>query len=134
MLEAGPYLTYRDVRADDCDLDSLGDMLFCEWGSYDWGAGEQFEFTVFRQFFCRPSGPADERDLSEDADNHIWHLDLKLRFTPTPELRALGQGGQACSSLAELDEFRAAVRASPAFGLVQGRSGGEVAVLYECAG
>lgn len=125
---------YRDVRADDCDLDSDGDMLFCTWGTYDWGAGEHFEFTVFRQFFFPPSPGTPRPDVLEDADDYIWHLDVALKFEPTPELRGVGGDGCPCHRLAGLAEFTAAVRASLAYRLVCGRSDGQVTLRYECAG
>ena len=45
---------YREVRADDCDLDAGGDMLLFQWGTYDWGSGEAFEYDITRQLIREP--------------------------------------------------------------------------------
>ena len=36
---------YRDVRAEDCDLDADGDMLLFQWGVYDWGTARPSSTT-----------------------------------------------------------------------------------------
>src|SRR5262245_34310217 len=46
---------YRTVRFDDVDLAGNGDMLLNQWGTYDWGEGESFEFDITRQLICVPS-------------------------------------------------------------------------------
>ena len=125
---------YRDVRADDCDLEGDGDMLFCEWGAFDWGRGEHFEFHLFRQFFFPPPGAVDADDVLVGADDYIWHLDLMLSLTPTPELRELGRDSRLCHSPAELAEFTQSVRSSAAFAAVQGRPDSELVLRFECAG
>ena len=125
---------YRDVRADDCDLESGGDLLFCAWGAFDWGQGEHFELQVFRQFFFPPADASVVDGALVDADDYIWHLDLMLSFTPSSELRELGRDSRICQSLAELAAFNQSVRSSAAFAAVQGRSDGEVILRFECAG
>ncbi len=113
---------YRDVRADDCDMRADGDMLLCEWGTHDWGAGPRFEFDVTRQ-------------LSPGAeDEDIWQLRLCLRFAPDDGLRALGSGNRWCESLEGLADFEDFVRASPAYRSVGRRSDAETALDYDCAG
>jgi len=41
---------YGDIRADECDVAGDGDMLLFQWGTYDWGDGDHFEFDITRQF------------------------------------------------------------------------------------
>lgn len=41
---------YGEVRADDVDLESDGDMLLFQWGTHDWGNGPMFEVDITRQF------------------------------------------------------------------------------------
>ena len=40
---------YKSERADDCDIDSDGDMLLFQWGTYDWGDGEHFGAVQVRE-------------------------------------------------------------------------------------
>lgn len=47
---------------------------------------------------------SDEDDEGEEA---IWQLHLTYRYSPGPELQALGSGNKWCSSPAELGEFEA---------------------------
>src|SRR5678815_803153 len=68
---------YRDVRADGCRLESDGDMLLFQWGTYDWGKGQHFELDITRQLV---PGPGEDED--------IWQLQLTFRFAPEATLRA----------------------------------------------
>jgi hypothetical protein len=114
---------YRDVRADGCRLESDGDMLLFQWGTYDWGKGEQFELDITRQLI---PGPGEDED--------IWQLHLTFRFASEEILRAQGAGDRWCHSPAELEGFAALVRATPAYAAVMRRSDGIADVAYECAG
>ena len=40
---------YGDESVAGCRDDGAGDMLLYQWGTYDWGAGESFEFDITRQ-------------------------------------------------------------------------------------
>ena len=114
---------YRDVRADSCRLESDGDMLLFQWGTYDWGEGEHFSIDITRQFIT---------ERGEDED--VWQLHLTFRFAPEAALRAQGAGNRWCRSPSELEGFAALVRASPAYEAVTRRSDGVAALVYECAG
>ncbi|MEZ5966939.1 MAG: hypothetical protein R3F56_24080 [Planctomycetota bacterium] len=113
---------YRDVRAEDCDMESSGDMLLFQWGTYDWGDGPKFEFDITRQL-CR-SG--------EDED--IWQLHLTFRLEPTDDLRSLGKGDSWCHSVSELDQFTQFVRSTRVFQHLETRLDESPGLDYECAG
>jgi hypothetical protein len=114
---------YKDTRASDVDLDANGDMLLFQWGTYDWGKGEQFEFYVTRQLIG---------GTGEDDD--IWQLNLTYCFPPSETLRKMGEGHRWCSRPDQLDAFELFITSHPAFGLVGSRDDGQVQLYYECAG
>jgi len=91
---------YRDTRADDCALDSDGDMLLFQWGTYDWGDGPRFEVEITRQFI---------RDGGEDED--IWQLSLTFVCSPT----AIASGNRWCAMPSDLSEFAKFVRSHSAY-------------------
>jgi hypothetical protein len=95
---------YREERAEGCVISSGGDMLLSQWGTYDWGEGESFEFNITRQLIAGDS---------EDED--IFQLSLTFRFRPTAALRQLGSGDRWCLSLDELERFREFVYSSEPF-------------------
>jgi hypothetical protein len=76
---------YRDERTDECDLEARGDMLLFQWGIYDWGDGEFFEYDLTRQLI--PAG---------EEDPPIFQLSLTLQYEPTPALHQLGIGNRWC--------------------------------------
>ena len=51
---------YGSVRFDDVDLAADGDMLLYQWGAYDWGEGESFEFDITRQLIL---GTGEDEDI-----------------------------------------------------------------------
>ena len=114
---------YKDVRADDVDLESDGDMLLFQWGTYDWGSGPMFEVDVTRQLI---------RGTGEDDD--IWQLHLTYRFAPSEALRAIGKGDRWCPRPGEIVLFREFIVAHPAIAAVGLRDDGEAQIDYECAG
>src|SRR5260370_27897402 len=67
---------YQDERADGCEIDEDGDMLLYQWGCYDWGQGETFEFNITRQFM---DGAGEEEDIRQ--------LSLTFKFKPSESLR-----------------------------------------------
>jgi hypothetical protein len=114
---------YRDVRAEDVDMESDGDMLLFQWGMVDRGDGDMFEVDITRQFI---------RGGGEDDD--IWQLHLTYRFAPTESLRALGNGDRWCErpdQVAALDLF---VGAHPAMAATGTRADCSAHLEYECAG
>lgn len=91
---------YRTIRADDCAIESDGDMLLFQWGTYDWGHGDRFELDLTRQLI---------RDGAEDDD--IWQLSLTFVFPPNP----ITNGNRWCASPDGLDEFANFVRTHAAY-------------------
>ena len=114
---------YREVRAADANM-SGGDMLLFQWGTYDWGSGEMFELDITRQL------------IPKDAayDDEIWQLSLTYSFPPDDKLRALQEGNEWASGIAELRDFEAFVVSHPAFDAVKDRTDGDAVVDYEIAG
>lgn len=115
-------LFYRDHRAEDCDIESDGDMLQFQWGTYDWGHGPTFDYDITRQLY--PSGD----------DEDIWQLHVTFSFEPSEGIRALGSGNRWCSTVADLGEFLEYVRAHPVFAQVADRTDVPPEIDYECAG
>jgi hypothetical protein len=96
---------YRDLRPHRRVFEQQGaDMLLFEWGTYDWGTGEHFRFSLMRQLIGE--GPVDDA---------MRQLRFMFEFQPDNELRALGEGDKWCESLSALPEFRDYVYRSPAF-------------------
>ena len=86
-------------------------MLLYQWGVFDWGQGETFEFDVTRQFISA-------RAFGDDA---ISQLRMTVFFLePTREMRMLGAGNRWCTRPAETADFRAFIVGSPAFRLSNG--------------
>jgi hypothetical protein len=98
---------YRDKRPSGPVFEQHedADMLLFQWGTYDWGTGEQFTFNLTRQII-----------VCEDAeDEDIWQLSLTFEFVSDDGLRSLGNGDKWCHSLAKLPDFREYVQRSAAF-------------------
>ena len=114
---------FRDVRAEDCDPASDGDMLLYQWGTFNWGQGRRFEFDVTRQLI--PVG---------GDDDDIWQLHLTIRFDPTDDLTGLGAGDRWCHSSDGLADFIAHVVGTEPFLSIADRADGVVVLDYEIAG
>jgi hypothetical protein len=115
---------YAQLRADGCKLDEDGDMLLFQWGVYDWGTGPMFEIDLTRQVIL-----PDEVD-----DDAIWQLHLTYLYSPSSKLSGFGEGNLWCHAPADLTDFEAFVRASPAVAAVGGITPDEVAVRFDPAG
>jgi len=114
---------YRQGRAEECLIDADGDMLLFQWGTYDWGEGESFEFDITRQL-----------TVGDGEDEDIFQLSLTFKFEPTAPLRQLGAGNRWCHSPEELEEFRKFIYGSPAFSAVRGEVPSDVDLEYGSAG
>jgi hypothetical protein len=114
---------YREVRADDCDLASDGDMLLFQWGTYDLGSGPRFEVDITRQLMVR---------AGEDDD--IWQLHLRFMYPPTEELGRLGKGNVWCQSPTELGAFSSFIDTHPVLSALPAGHDAEVTLVYEHAG
>jgi len=102
---------YADQPAEGLAADEDSDMLLFQYGCYDWGDGELFEFDLTRQFV----------DSHKTEAGAISQLRLTAYFAPDTELRALGRASHPCGSREGLADFRAVVFSSPAFVLAAAR-------------
>ena len=94
---------YQTQRAEGCDLQSDGDMLLYQWGTYSFsGTPETFQLNLTRQFMLQDEGEP-------------LQLSLTFHFPPTPVFKALGSGNQWCSTPDNLPEFRNFIQGSPAY-------------------
>lgn len=114
---------YESVRAEDVDIDSDGDMLLFQWGTYDLGSGRRFQVDLTRQLML---------DGGEDGD--IWQLHLTYSAPPTSDTAALGSGNTWCASPGELPAFRTHVLSHGAVAELTKRSDAAVELRFECAG
>jgi hypothetical protein len=114
---------YRDVRAEDVNLESDGDMLLFQWGTYDWGNGEAFEVDITRQLIAQ-----------EGEDEDIWQLHLTYRYSPSEALRAIGKGNCWCPRPEETASLQQFIGSHPAMTAVGSRDDGQASLNYECAG
>jgi hypothetical protein len=114
---------YKGLRADDVDLESDGDMLLFQWGTYDLGTGPMFEVDVARQLI---------RGTGDDHD--IWQLHLTYRFPPSESLRALGKGDRWCARPGDIASFEQFMMTHPAVAAVGSRDDGQASLDYESAG
>lgn len=94
---------YEEERVAGCEVDDDGDMLLYQWGTYDWGEGETFDFDITRQLI----GPGGE-------DEDIFQLSLTFRFAPTIDSRAIESGNRWCSRPNEVELFRDFIHKSAA--------------------
>lgn len=93
---------YSAIRAEDCDLDADGDMLLLQWGVYDWGEGEMFEYNITRQFIFPMVFEEDGEKWEEDS---MWQLSLTCKSPPSEAMRNLDSNDKWCSSPDEVSEF-----------------------------
>ena len=80
-------------------------MLLFQFGVYDWGHGEYFEFDITRQFIVG----------GEEGDDAISQLNCTVRYEPSLPLRSIGNGNQWCKSRDDLADFKAFILSSPAY-------------------
>jgi hypothetical protein len=91
---------------DDADpREAEGDGILAQYGTYDWGDGEQFELDMTRQFSFS----------DEDGEySHMAQLQCTFQFEPSDALRALGEANLWSFDL-PLDEFFDEALALPGF-------------------
>lgn len=102
-----------------------GDALLFQWGTYDWGEGENFEFDLTRQLISHVISHGG----SEDSD--IWQLHLTLRYAPSRKLKALPESNRWCWSVDELSEFESFVRQSAVFKALSPHAPASVHLAFE---
>ena len=90
---------YRQVRAEDCDVNADGDMVLFQWGVSACEGEQTFHYDITRQFIA--PGDEDEDGMSQ--------LSLTVHFPATAELRGF-EGEQSCSSPDKADELEQFIR------------------------
>jgi hypothetical protein len=87
---------YRMVYYPMCWRLMDGDMLLCQWGIYDWGKGEKFDFNLTRQFIS----------FGGLVDNSMSQMRLTFRFAVTRELQSIPADNRWFHKRAELHAFK----------------------------
>jgi hypothetical protein len=65
---------YREIRFEEySNGDADEDVLFFQYGCYDWGKGRFFEIDFTRQYY---------KVFSEDGDNEVIQQQFKFYFDP----------------------------------------------------
>ena len=106
-LVAAALSFYAEQPAEGLAADEDSDALLFQYGCYDWGEGERFEFDLTRQFV----------DADKTAAGAISQLRLTVYYLADEELRALGRHNAVCGGRDKLAAFREEVFVSPAFAL-----------------
>lgn len=96
---------YKSVRCSGLAADPQADMLLVQWGVFNWGKGEHFEFDLTRQFIR--SGAF--------GDDAISQLRFTAYYPPTQALRLIEAENLWCRSLADVAVFESFIRGSAAF-------------------
>lgn len=112
---------YQSIRATGLAMDAQSDMLLFQWGVFDWGHGERFEFDLTRQFIS--SGTF--------GDDAISQLHCTAYFPATPELRAIPVANRWCRSAADVESFSAFIRDSAAYRAVSSLKPAQVSLHWE---
>jgi hypothetical protein len=92
---------YSTTRVDGVSLDSDGDMLLFQWGTYSWN-DDKFSYDFTRQFII-------DADTDDEA---LWRLSLTLLFDDDAD--EVGSGNRWCQRPNELDDFRSFVASASA--------------------
>jgi len=106
LLEAVIHFFEQEAAVGLAD-DPNADMLFFEWGVYDWGQGAHFQISMTRQFII----------AGEQDDDAISQLRLVLYHPPTPEAQALKVGNFRCDRKVDTPHLRAFVASHEALRL-----------------
>ena len=112
---------YQTMPASNLLNEPEADMLLFQYGTYDWGEGENFEFDITRQFIM-----ADGED-----DDAMSQLHCTVKFKPTRDLRAIGAANLWCKTKQEMAAFRSAILGSPAYELARKNRSREVVIFWE---
>jgi hypothetical protein len=107
---------YKQYRIDRCLADDDGDVLVFQWGTYDWGDGEQFEVSLTRELLTAVG----------DGEEDVRQVALAYRFEPTRELEQLGDGELWCDDPGSADRFWAKVQKTKPYLAVAHRTDAEM--------
>ena len=111
---------YKSVRCSGLAVNPQADMLLVQWGVYNWGKGEYFEFDLSRQFVSSAAF----------SDNAISQLRFTAYYSPTPILRSIKAENRWCESLAETASFERFIQSSAALNAVSSLSPSRVAIEW----
>jgi hypothetical protein len=98
---------YSEYRIKGTDLSEDGDMLLFQWGTYDRGQGEYFEFDITRQIIF-------SEEMEQEYEG-MQQLHVTFRFIPTDETTTLSSGNKWCSEPKELESFKKYILESDAY-------------------
>jgi hypothetical protein len=112
---------YRTVCYPMCWRLLEGDMLLCQWGIYDWGKGEKFEFDLTRQFIS----------FGGLVDNSMSQMHLTFRFAVTNELQSIPADNRWFRKRAELHAFRSFALAEHLVAQIQPHHPQEIELRWE---
>jgi hypothetical protein len=96
---------YESERATGLETTPQADMLLFQFGVYDWGQGENFEFDITRQFILE----------GEEGDDAISQLCCTVVYEPTMQLRSVGKGNCWCQSCDDLTAFKTFILTSDVY-------------------
>lgn len=100
---------FVSARASGLDAEPGSDMLLYQWGVFDFGKGEFFEFDLTRQFISE----------GQSGDGAFSQFRCTAYFEPSAELRSIPQSNRWCKSKADVGEFRNFILGSRAFSAVE---------------
>ncbi len=96
---------YNGEHATGLAVTPQADMLLFQFGVYDWGQGEHFQFDITRQFILD----------GEEGDDAISQLHCTVIYEPTIHLRSIGKGNRWCQSREQLIFFKTFIFSSDAY-------------------
>lgn len=99
---------YSQVRVEKCPIEEDGDMLLFQWGVYNWGDGDYFQFDITRQFI----------EEGFEGDDAISQLSLTFFYQPTEKLKNLESGNRWCESPNDVKEFESYIKGNSSYILV----------------
>jgi hypothetical protein len=112
---------YEEVRAEDCEFDSDGDMLLYQWGVYeDLDGGKSLHVDITRQFIVS----------DEDGEDAMSQLSLTFFYKPPEKFQALKDGNKWCSLPKELKAFRKFIESTPAYQKVANLKADDVKIQF----
>ncbi|MES2288005.1 MAG: hypothetical protein V4547_20120 [Bacteroidota bacterium] len=100
---------YESIKFDGLTNRLEADMLLVQWGTFDWGEGENFEFNLTRQFIISHSVD----------DEEICQLSFTAYFKPTEQFHLINSENYWCESINELGSFTTFIYASKAYNIVK---------------
>jgi hypothetical protein len=96
---------YTTVPGQGLAAEDSADMLLFQFGTWNWGKGEFFEFDITRQFI----------EAGKEDDDAISQLRCVFSYAPTPELSALGDAYRWCESRSDIAALRSFIVSTEAY-------------------